>query len=48
MIPDMIERFTKPKDKAEKKEAGEKEEISDAEVVDIAFHGTSEETEQED
>lgn len=34
MIPDIVERFTKPKD-----ESGE---ISDAEVVDIAFPGEGE------
>ena len=31
MIPDMVEKFTKPKDKKEKGE------LSDTEVVDIAF-----------
>ncbi len=33
MIPDLVEKFTKPKDKAE---------MSDAEVVDIAFPGEGE------
>lgn len=37
MVPDLIEKFTKPKAKEEKGEKEEKEEISDAEVVDIAF-----------
>ncbi len=32
MVPDIIEKFTKPKDKAD-----EKDEMSDADVVDIAF-----------
>ncbi len=32
MIPDLVEKFTKPKEEKE-----DKEEISDAEVVDIAF-----------
>ena len=35
MVPDLIEKFTKPKDKAESPE--KEEEISDADVVDIAF-----------
>lgn len=35
MIPDLVEKFTGPK--KNKKEAGGEEEISDAEVVDIAF-----------
>lgn len=35
MIPDLVDKFTKPKDK-------DKEEISDAEVVDIAFPQESE------
>lgn len=34
MIPDLVDRFTKPK---ENKEKTEEKEISDAEVVDIAF-----------
>lgn len=32
MVPDLVEKFTKPKEK-------EKEEMSDAQVVDIAFPG---------
>ena len=36
MIPDILEKFTKPKDKKEDP-SGNEEEISDAEVVDIAF-----------
>lgn len=39
MIPDLVEKFTKPK---EKKEAGE---MSDTEVVDIAFPEKGEEPE---
>ncbi|HBA46934.1 MAG TPA: sporulation protein [Lachnospiraceae bacterium] len=35
MVPDLIEKFTKPKDKEESPE--KEEEISDADVVDIAF-----------
>lgn len=34
MIPDIVEKFTKPKEKAAKQEEGQ---MSDAEVVDIAF-----------
>ena len=36
MVPDLIEKFTKPKAKDEEVSAKE-EEISDDEVVDIAF-----------
>lgn len=37
MIPDIVERFTKPKD--------QNDEISDAEVVDIAFPGDGKDSE---
>lgn len=43
MIPDLVDKFTKPKKK--KDEKADTEGISDAEVVDIAF--PEEETEQE-
>lgn len=36
MVPDLIEKFTKPKAKEEEASVKE-EEISDAQVVDIAF-----------
>ena len=35
MVPDLIEKFTKPKTKTE--DAEKENEISDADVVDIAF-----------
>lgn len=40
MVPDLVEKFTKPKARKDKKET--EPEISDAEVVDIAFHGAGE------
>ena len=38
MIPDLVEKFTKPKDKKEP------EEMSDTEVLDIAFPEKGEES----